>query len=105
MAIRQITVWIRNGDGWEILYRGPEKIKVELDPSDEEGSQIDSYIFDPNWNQRSGKFVMTATCANLEADGMITIYDLNTSEVVAQYEGLEVHKAMRMWKENNVNVE
>lgn len=32
--------------------------------------------------------------ANLEADGLITVYDIETGTVIAQYEGLEVHAAM-----------
>ena len=30
----------------------------------------------------------------LEADGCITIYEVGTSRIVAQYEGLEIHQAM-----------
>ena len=35
---------------------------------------------------------------SLEADGMITIYDIETGVVIAQYEGLEVHEAMLAMK-------
>lgn len=31
---------------------------------------------------------------DLEADGQISVYDINTGAVVATYEGLEVHQAM-----------
>ena len=31
----------------------------------------------------------------LESDGSITIYSLETGRVVSEYEGLEVHEAMR----------
>lgn len=30
----------------------------------------------------------------LEADGYITVYDIETAAVIAQYEGLDVHEAM-----------
>ena len=35
---------------------------------------------------------------SLEADGMITIYDIETGVIIAQYEGLEVHEAMLAMK-------
>lgn len=35
---------------------------------------------------------------SLEADGMITIYDIETGVVIAKYEGLEVHEAMLAMK-------
>jgi hypothetical protein len=38
---------------------------------------------------------------SLEADGMITIYEIETGGVVAQYEGLEVYEKMKqasMWR-------
>jgi hypothetical protein len=38
---------------------------------------------------------------SLDADGLITIYNIQTGEVVAQYEGLEIHKTLlqaEIWK-------
>jgi hypothetical protein len=38
---------------------------------------------------------------SLEADGVITIYDIETGSVIAQYEGFDVHETMLqadMWK-------
>jgi hypothetical protein len=37
----------------------------------------------------------------LEADGMIDVYKIETGKVIAQYEGLEVHRKLlqaNMWK-------
>lgn len=33
---------------------------------------------------------------SLEADGLITIYNIETGEVVAQYEGLEIHEKLKL---------
>ncbi len=46
--MKQIKVWIDRGDGWELLNEGPERIKVEFDPKDQEASMTWGYLFDPN---------------------------------------------------------
>jgi hypothetical protein len=46
--MKQIKVLIDRDDGWEILYEGPQRIRVELDPADQEGSQIEGMLFDAN---------------------------------------------------------
>lgn len=53
--MKQIKVWIDrgNGNGWELLHEGPERIRVELDPKDKEASQIECYLFNPQYRDEA----------------------------------------------------
>lgn len=46
--MKKITILIDMGNGWEVLHQGSERVKVELDPQDQEGAQIEAILFDPN---------------------------------------------------------
>jgi hypothetical protein len=46
--MKTITVWINRGNDWEILHQGPEPVRVKLAEEDQEASQIESVVFDPN---------------------------------------------------------
>ena len=50
--MKQIKVWIDRG-GWELLHEGSERIKVELDPKDKEASQIECYLFNPQYRDEA----------------------------------------------------